>query len=50
LRELLFSPFPQPHSAGVLAGQLAAVQNMAANLAGIAAPILTGVLKQMTGG
>jgi MFS transporter, ACS family, D-galactonate transporter len=35
---------------GAPSGRLAAVQNMAANLAGIAAPILTGVLKQMTGG
>jgi MFS transporter, ACS family, D-galactonate transporter len=35
---------------GAPAGRLAAVQNMAANLAGIAAPILTGVLKQVTGG
>lgn len=35
---------------GAPAGRLAAVQNMAANLAGIVAPILTGVLKQMTGG
>ena len=35
---------------GAPAGRLAAVQNMAANLAGIVAPILTGVLKQVTGG
>jgi MFS transporter, ACS family, D-galactonate transporter len=35
---------------GAPMGRLAAVQNMAANLAGIAAPIITGVLKQVTGG
>jgi ACS family D-galactonate transporter-like MFS transporter len=35
---------------GAPAGRLAAVQNMAANVAGILAPILTGWLKQATGG
>ena len=35
---------------GAPAARLAAVQNMAANLPGIAAPILTGWLKQNTGG
>jgi MFS transporter, ACS family, D-galactonate transporter len=35
---------------GAPAARLAAVQNMAANIPGIAAPILTGWLKQHTGG
>jgi MFS transporter, ACS family, D-galactonate transporter len=35
---------------GAPAARLAAVQNMAANLPGIVAPILTGWLKQVTGG
>jgi MFS family permease len=35
---------------GAPAARLAAVQNMAANLPGILAPILTGWLKQITGG
>jgi MFS family permease len=35
---------------GAPAGRLAAVQNMAANLPGILAPLLTGWLKQATGG
>lgn len=35
---------------GAPPARLAAVQNMAANLSGIAAPILTGFLKQTTGG
>ncbi len=35
---------------GAPAARLAAVQNMAANLPGIVAPILTGWLKQITGG
>ena len=35
---------------GAPPARLAAVQNMAANIPGIVAPILTGLLKQATGG